>query len=288
MIMTELSITRAAERLALTQPAISNSLARLRDHFGDELLVRHGVRLVLTPFAKRLRPALRALLADAQAIVSARPHFDPAQAEQNFTLLAPDHLASMFLPDLVREVNKCSPLSRVTCMNPSPDAWQMLIDGEVDATVQPQSQLLHEHPHEMLFSEPWVYIARHDHPVARPGIAEPALAALPQVRAILPRSGTTDAPGQTVHAQMSAALIPAVVAASDLVARVPSSLARFQRQRCSNPLEVLPCSDPATRIHMQWPICKSSDPASRWFRDKISETLEPFRYHFAVLDRENA
>ncbi|WP_068089752.1 LysR family transcriptional regulator [Novosphingobium rosa] len=288
MIMTELSITRAAERLALTQPAISNSLARLREHFGDELLAKHGARLVLTPFAQRLQPALRALLADAQALVSARPHFDPAHAEQNFILLAPDHLASIFLPDVVREVSKCSPLSRVTCMNPSPGAWKMLMHGDVDVTVQPLFQLLPDHLHDMLFAEPWVYIARRGHPIARPGVDEAVLAALPQVRAILPRGETTGTQPQRVQAQMSAALIPAVVAASDLVARVPGSLAQFQKQRCSSPLEVLPCSDPATMIHMQWPICKNSDPTSRWFRDKIAETLEPFRHHFAFPQNENA
>lgn len=288
MMMAELSITRAADRLALTQPAISNSLARLRDHFGDELLVRHGARLVLTPFAQRLQPALRALLADAQALVSARPHFDPVRAEQNFTLLAPDHLASIFLPDVVREVTRSSPRSRVTCMAPSPAARQMLVSGEVDLTIQPLIQLLPDHPHDMLFAEPWVYIARRDHPVARPGVDEPTLAALPQARAVLPRGEfTATAPAQ-VQAQMSAALIPSVVAASDLVARVPGSLADFHRQRCSSPLQVFPCSDPPTMIHMQWPICKQSDPASRWFRDKIAEILEPFRDHFLLAHQEEA
>lgn len=288
MMMAELSITRAADRLALTQPAISNSLARLREHFGDELLVRHGARLVLTPFARRLQPALRALLADAQAIVSARPHFEPAQAEQNFTLLAPDHLASIFLPDVVREVARCSPRSRVTCMAPSPSAWQMLMNGEVDLTIQPLFQLLPDHPHDMLFAEPWVYIARRDHPVAQPGVDEQTLTSLPQARALLPRGETTGATPQKVQAQMSAALIPAVVAASDLVARVPGSLADFQRQRFASPLTIFPCSDAPTMIHMQWPICKTNDPASRWFRDKIGEILAPFRSYFASQQQENA
>ncbi|WP_172343042.1 LysR family transcriptional regulator [Novosphingobium sp. SG751A] len=154
MMMAELSITRAADRLALTQPAISNSLARLREHFGDELLVRQGGRLLLTPFARRLQPSLRALLVDALAIVSARPRFEPFEAEQTFTLIAPDHLAEIFLPDVIREVLRCSPRSRVTCMAPSPGAWQMFLDGEMDLVIQPFFQLLPDHPHDRLFAEP--------------------------------------------------------------------------------------------------------------------------------------
>lgn len=274
MMMSERSITKAADRLAVTQPAISNSLARLREHYGDELLLRQGSRLVLTPFAERLQPALHSLLMDAQAITSARPHFDPAEAEHSFSLLAPDHLAAIFLPDVVREIAACSPRSRVMCLAPNATSRQMLVNGDLDLTVQPLSQLLPDHPHHLLFAEPLVYIARQDHPVARAGISEEDIAALPQARAFLPRSDNAAPPEPAAMAQMSAALIPSVVAGSDLVARVPRSLADFYRQRSCVPLECFPCSAPATMIHMQWPSRKDNDPASMWFREKFVDVVK--------------
>ena len=102
-VMSEQNLTRAAGRLAMTQPAVSNAIRRLRDALNDELLVRtaHGVKP--TPRAESLWPAVRRALAELQDAVA--PHsFDVSQATATFRLAMADATAALWLPALVRSI----------------------------------------------------------------------------------------------------------------------------------------------------------------------------------------
>ncbi|XVV15101.1 LysR family transcriptional regulator [Actinoplanes sp. CA-131856] len=90
-LLTECSVTRAAERLQISQPAMSSALARLRRHFGDDLLIRAGQSYQLTPLAARLAEPTAQVVAAADQVLSAQPDFDPARSRRTFTVIMSDY-----------------------------------------------------------------------------------------------------------------------------------------------------------------------------------------------------
>lgn len=89
-LLRERSVTRAAQRMNLSQPALSAALAKLRRHFGDELLTRSGNSYILTPLAVQLVDRCALALADIERVFSATADFDPAACEREFTMLTSD------------------------------------------------------------------------------------------------------------------------------------------------------------------------------------------------------
>src|SRR5262249_26314135 len=108
-LLAEENVSRAAERLRLTQPAISSSLGRLRRHFNDDLLVKRGRRMTPTPLAESLRAAVGEILAQIQDVADTRPHFDPASAKHTFVVVASDYVAATLLADAVARLQKVAP-----------------------------------------------------------------------------------------------------------------------------------------------------------------------------------
>ena len=107
-LLTEQHVTRAAERLHLSQPAVSHALARLRDLLGDPLLVRQGGGLVPTARALELATPLAEALAHVQALLAPN-RFDPASAKRRFRVAMSDYSAAIFLPGLVRTLRREAP-----------------------------------------------------------------------------------------------------------------------------------------------------------------------------------
>src|SRR5471032_1661194 len=96
-LLDERKITRAAERLSLSQSAISGMLARLREYFDDELLVPVGRNLELTPLARELVTPVRNVLLQIQTVVAINPEFDPATASRHFKIASSDYVIGIFL-----------------------------------------------------------------------------------------------------------------------------------------------------------------------------------------------
>ena len=107
-LLSEQHVTRAAERLHLSQPAVSHALARLRDLLGDPLLVRQGGSLVPTARALELATPLAEALAQVQALLAPN-RFEPASARRKFRVAMSDYSAAIFLPDLVRTLRGEAP-----------------------------------------------------------------------------------------------------------------------------------------------------------------------------------
>jgi DNA-binding transcriptional LysR family regulator len=100
-LLQERSVTRAADRLSITQPSMSAALGRLRELFADELLVRTGRTMRPTPFAQKLEPEIRRILAEIEEIVAPKVHFDPEHAVHTFTVLATDYTALILIQPLM-------------------------------------------------------------------------------------------------------------------------------------------------------------------------------------------
>ncbi len=103
-LMRERSVTRAGERIGLSQPAVSNALTRLRKILGDELFVRRGTDMLPTPRAEAIGPTLRTMLAQMEEVLSADAKFDPAAAERTFTFLGSDIISTLVMPLLSERI----------------------------------------------------------------------------------------------------------------------------------------------------------------------------------------
>ncbi|MEC4511813.1 LysR family transcriptional regulator, partial [Klebsiella pneumoniae] len=97
-LLSEQNISRAAEKIHLSQSATSNALARLREYFDDELLVQVGRKMEPTPRAEALKDAVRDILVRVDATVAAQPEFGPAQANRLFRLFVSDYTMTTLIP----------------------------------------------------------------------------------------------------------------------------------------------------------------------------------------------
>ncbi|HEX5285694.1 MAG TPA: LysR family transcriptional regulator [Polaromonas sp.] len=134
-LLTEQSVTRAANRIFVSQPAMSGALTRLREHFQDELIVRVGRTMVLTPFGANLTPRVSELLVNMNSVVRSRPGFDPATTDRSFTIIASEYLVSVFMPLVTRKVLQLAPGATVNMPLRMPDFEQRMASGHVDAAL---------------------------------------------------------------------------------------------------------------------------------------------------------
>ena len=136
-LLAERSVTRAADRLGLSQPGMSNALARLRKLFGDPLLVREGLTLVPTPRAESLRQPVQEALSLIQQAMDNRSAFDPAADRATFTVSCSDYSLLMLIGPLVRLLAVAAPGLTIQVLPRASDAVRLLRDGEADLVIEP-------------------------------------------------------------------------------------------------------------------------------------------------------
>src|SRR5688500_10858331 len=112
-LLRERNVTRTAEQLGLSQPAVSASLGRLRRHFGDELLHRTGNRYELTPLALQLRSRTESALHGVHRVFDASPEFDPGASDRQFTLMISDYAMAVFGERLISRLATDAPKIRL-------------------------------------------------------------------------------------------------------------------------------------------------------------------------------
>lgn len=153
VLLEERSVTRAAGRLNLSQPAVSAALSRLRDFFGDALLVPQGRRMIPTPEALALQPELKAVLGSVEELIARSTKFDPATSDRMFRICASDYLVTVLFPRLLPELQRVAPAVRLDIVPPSQEAQTALERGEIDLLLTPEEHCVPGHPAELLFAE---------------------------------------------------------------------------------------------------------------------------------------
>jgi LysR family nod box-dependent transcriptional activator len=146
VLLQERSITRAGERLGLSQPATSGALARLRDYFNDPLLVPVGRQMMLTPLAHSLVEPVSQVLQQVQATVATRARFDPAKSDRRFSIMASDYVFTVFFPAVLQRVEREAPGVTLQLRQLSPNWHEELNRGDIDFVIIPESFSLAPHP----------------------------------------------------------------------------------------------------------------------------------------------
>lgn len=279
-LLVEQNVTRAAERLHLSQPAVSAQLSRLRDLFDDPLLI--PVQRGMTPTAKALEllDPLRLALDQVRATLGEHRHFDPAKASLTIAIACTDYLQEVLVQPLVVALRKRAPGLRIALHHLDPPRLEMqMASGEVDlALMTPEcgpGNLRGRH----LFDERYVLIGRQDHPELQHRLSVERFARLDHVIVSLQGGDFTTpvddglaALGYRRNIVLSAAsflVVPGIVARSNLVALVPERLVRD----CREALKVTECPFPVVgfAVGMLWHERNHGHSGQHWVREVVIE-----------------
>lgn len=290
VLVAERHVTRAAERLGMTQPKLSALLGRLRDEFSDPLLVRTAQGMVPTECAIELAALARDLSRRLDYITAPRRRFEPGSTEAAFTMSLSDSLARFVLPPLLRLLRGEAPNVRLVTRPPDPARLRpSLEDGSCDLAVGYWPDLPEALYSSGLFNQHLCCIvsARHAHQ-ADPLSLEQYVALKHVVFASgysplvtlehlideeLARRGLERSVSLHVASLLA---IPAVVAETDLIATVPLRVARDASERL--PLSILepPINLSAPQISMVWHERSQHDAAHKWLRKCLRRATEAF------------
>ncbi|WP_416425105.1 LysR family transcriptional regulator [Pseudomonas sp. App30] len=158
ILLEEQNITRAAERLHMTQSATSGVLSRLRAYFDDELLVQVGRTMQPTPYAKQLELPVREVLLTIQSSITAKPVLDLSTSKRHFRLIISDYLISTVFATVVQEAYRQAPQISFELISPGDTSYHLLSRGEIDLMICPEQYLTSEHPSERIFDEEHVCV----------------------------------------------------------------------------------------------------------------------------------
>lgn len=167
------STTLAGQRLALSQPAVSAALARLRHALGDPLFIRQGRQLVPSDYATSLQAPLRSLLEQTESMLAGQPDFDPGASTDCLTLSGSDFYAELLMPRLARHLSRLAPGMRVQLVDLVPDNYvQSVGESGVDMAILPATETPDWVEQQRLHGSHFLTVARADHPeIAKAGHA---------------------------------------------------------------------------------------------------------------------
>jgi DNA-binding transcriptional LysR family regulator len=283
-LMAERHVTRAAQRIGISQPAMSAALARLRRLTGDELLVRSPSGLAPTPRATDLADPVRQALAIVVDALGLKQVFDPATVRQTFRVALADLPAQLLAAPLVREVMRIAPNAdvRLRTFRDRRDAIGLLDDGCVDVAIGVSPGHEPRILHQALFEQRFVGIAAADSGSAG-GFAD--LDAFCAARHLLvsPEGddfGAVDAAlgklGRTRRIVASVAamhLAPEIVAGSDLIAALPEGMVAVSPFRDRLDVFLVPVAIDPVAFHLLWHRRNDDHAAQRWLRDAIAAAV---------------
>jgi LysR family transcriptional regulator, nod-box dependent transcriptional activator len=186
-LLRERNVTRAGQRIGLSQPAMSGTLARLRDLFHDDLLVRVGRNLELTPLAQELGEPLRQCIERIEDMMDHRRSFSPARESRSFTVAASDYAAFMLLPPLLDRLGREAPGVTVKFTQLDARSQELLANDRIDFVVMP-SEIETNNPGELLFMDHWVCAVWSKHPSLGDRLSAEQFCALSHVGYALPEN----------------------------------------------------------------------------------------------------
>jgi len=282
VLLSEHNVTRAAQRLNFSQPSVSVHLAKLRDIFGDPLLLPGPRGMRPTARADELREPLRQALEGLQRAVSPADPFDPARATHTWSVAAADYGELTIVQPALAGLRAAAPGTRLAVLGSAPSRMARQAEqGEIDLALHATQYAPPGLRHRVLFSERYVLAGRAGHPrlKRRPTLAQ--FCALDHL-IVSPDGGsfhgfTDDALAAAGVARRVVLSVPhflfalSALAGTDLVAMLPSRLVR------GNPALKLvepPVEVPGFEMAMFWHERSHRDPAHQWLREHLAASVE--------------
>ena len=278
-LLSEHHVTRAARKVGLSQSAMSRALARLRDVFGDPLLVRGQRGMLPTARASALRAPLAAALQHLERVFRERDTFEPSQAIRRVRILGEDYAEAVLMPGLLARIRREAPGVDLDLAPRGSDPAASLRSGDADLLIGVAADYPGLYRQE-LFSEDFACLVRSGHPQIRERISLKQYCALGHIVVSVrpefpgPVNAALEARGLSRRVVLRLAhfvAAPWIVAETDLVL----TLARRLAQRYAESLSLRLVSPPlALRrfvVQMDWHERSSHDPAHQWLRRVVNE-----------------
>jgi LysR family nod box-dependent transcriptional activator len=275
------SVGQAAMRVHLSQPAVSAALAKFRDYFGDPLLVPHGRRLMLTPFAHTLVEPVRDLLLQVQALTRRRPEIEASRIERQITIVGSDYIQSILLAPLFRRAAKEAPGLRFEVRSISGYLSEELDQGDVDLVVSLASGVSDRHPSEIVFRDTFSCLTWTGNTRVNKRLSKAQYLSMGHVAVLLGRGRVPtldqiamDELGleRRVEVQIpSFSMMPVYLTETERIGTLQTHLAKSLMKQW--PVRVWPCPIPIAPIitAVQWHQYQTLDPAISWTRSVLRE-----------------
>jgi DNA-binding transcriptional LysR family regulator len=278
-LLLDKSVSAAADRLGITQPAVSNSLKRLRTALKDDLFLRTSKGMEPTPYAQHLaEPVLYALNA-LQSVLTRRDSFDPLTSTRTFHLAMTDIGEIYFMPPLMERLSQLAPGIRMSTHRPNTgDLQNDMASGSVDLALGLQPNLQAGFFQRRLFQQRYVCVYRSGHPKARTPMSLEMFSALEHVSVVAANTGHSeidlllDRAGVKRNIRLEVPHFVAVghiLHSTDMIATLPERFAL----RCQEPFDLVvsphPVPLPEIAITLFWHGKYHRDPASLWLRQLI-------------------
>lgn len=269
------SVSRAAEQVSISQSAMSNALARLREHLGDELLVQVGRKMELTPRAQGIQDAVRDVLVRIDATITARPEFVAARSDRLFRIFVSDYTMVTLIPHLLALSSQQSLGVRFEFLPQTSQPQRMLERGEADLLVVPNNYCSAEHPTELLMEEDFCCIVWAQSPLAQGALTlerylnaghvvmQPPSSSPSFEGAVMQRLGLARRVEVTTFSFVGAL---SLVVGTQRIATVHRRLARYAQQFLPVAVLAPPIALPTMAQAMQWHQHRTNDPGLMWLR----------------------
>ncbi|WP_236173192.1 LysR family transcriptional regulator [Pseudomonas pseudonitroreducens] len=291
VLLEEQNITRAAERLHMTQSATSGVLGRLRKYFEDDLLVQVGRTMQPTPYALELAKPVREVLLTIRSSITAKPVFDPASSKRHFRLIASDYLISVLFSQVIQRIHQEAPGITFEMHPPGEQAVEMTLRGEVDLMFVPERYVIEGHPSQLLFEEEHVCVVWKGNTSVGDTLTLEQYMGMGHISVAFGRSRQLSIEDwfmsqygfkrrlEVITNDFNT--LPQLLVGTHRIATMHRRLAELYARYL--PLRIIPppVKIPVMREIMQWHRSMDGDPMHRWLREKVHDFIQS-------LDQANA
>jgi len=290
-ILSERNVTRAAEKLNISQPGMSGALNRLRQYFNDDLLTQNGKQMIPTPLGATLSVPAKEILATVRSRLAVQARFLPEDARRSFTVMVSDYAATIFLPKVLRALAVEAPGMAFDLHQYADLPGDALAAGRIDLLLGPQQALSPNHPFRPLFADDFVGVAcvKND---AVDSVADiDSFLAMRHVLVRLGDSGLPTTDAIFLERSFAPRRIDVTVPVWSLVPHYlmgTKRVAIFHRRLAHDyaghfPLRIfeIPTALPAFEECVQWRASSRGDPAIQWL-------VERMEVHARILDDVSA
>jgi LysR family transcriptional regulator, nod-box dependent transcriptional activator len=278
-LLTEKSVSLAADRLCLSQSATSSALGRLREYFGDELLVVKGRHMILTARAEELIEPVRAVLEQIRTTVAVAPQFDPATADRQVRIMASDYSTQVLLADALAVLAHEAPSMRFEIQPMQDNPIEAIERGFVDLLLTIDIAISADHPSQIVFDDDYVVVGAADNPAFQAPMTRELYFSLGHVTARFGRSRVPAFEDWFVRRQKqqrrvevvapSFLSLPALVIGTRRIATMHRRMAEQVVRNMPLVMREMPFDIPPIREALQWNIANNNDKALRWVVERL-------------------
>lgn len=282
-LMRTRSVTKAGERLNLSQSAMSAALARLRHYFNDDLLVAHGKRMHPTAFAESLFPFVKEGLLRFEDMLAAPASFDPATSARQFRISASDYVVMSILKPLVVQMSEIAPNIRLEISLPTDGMDAMLDEGKIDLIISPDYVLSSNHPSEPLHEERFLLAGWRKNPIFARAVTEEDFFAAGHVAVAMGASRASsfadrqlEVIGRSRKVELVApffSALPWLLEGTMRLAIIHERLAKALEGRFEIATATLPFDLPPLKQRMYFHEARLNDAGLQWLRGQIQSGI---------------